>query len=110
MFQRELTLYSFNLAHLKLLAADLPEETLGDRPASGLKPARWVLGHLAISTDLALRCVGQPEHCPPAWHEAFGPGSALEHPDVAPTKAELVAAIEAGHGYVSAARRPIQRR
>lgn len=103
MFEREITLYAFNLAQLQRVAADLVEESLDEQLAPGLKPARWVLGHLAIATDLALRCLGQAEHCPRPWHEAYGPGSALGQPGPKPTKAELVAAIEAGHGYVSAA-------
>ncbi len=103
MFEREITLYAFNLAHLQRVAADLADDLLDEQPAPGLKPARWVLGHLAIATDLGLRCLGQAEHCPREWHEAFGPGSPLDAQGRQPSKAELVAGIEAGHGYVIAA-------
>ena len=103
MFEREITLYAFNLAHLQRVAADLAEDSLDEQPAPGLKPPRWVLGHLAIATDLGLRCLGVAEYCPREWHEAFGPGSPLGAPGPRPSKAELVAAIEAGHGYLTAA-------
>jgi hypothetical protein len=105
MFEREITLYAFNLAHLKALAADLPEEQLDLQPAPGLKPARWVLGHLAVATDLAARCLGLESACPAEWHTAFGPGSQPGAPGVRPTKEELLAALEAGHARVSEAAR-----
>ncbi len=97
MFERELTLYKFTLNHLKLLAADLDEESLSTPPFEGANPPVWILGHLALGTDYAAMLLGLNRACSKAWHKQFGPGTnpaALEGP--LPTKSELVAAIENG--------------
>ncbi len=103
MFERELTLYQFNLNYLKMLVADLAEDLSG-APFEGGNPPVWILGHLAICTDYAARMLGEKPVCPREWHKQFAPGTKpLDLVPPLPTKSELVAAIENGHRRVAAA-------
>jgi hypothetical protein len=103
-FQRELTLYKFNLNYLRLLAADLDEADMGASPFPGANPPVWILGHLAVATDYAGRLLGLETACPRAWHKQFAPGSQpADVKEPYPLKAELVAAIENGHRRVAEA-------
>jgi len=104
MFERELTLYEFQLNYIRLLLSDLDDSKLAERPFPGANPPVWILGHLAVCTDYAARMLGQKPVLPRAWHAQFAPGSnpaALEPPY--PTKAELFSAIETGHRRVAEA-------
>lgn len=104
MFERELTLYKFNLNYLRLLAADIDESQLGVAPFPGANPPIWILGHLAVATDSAGRLLGLDPACPSHWQKQFAPGSKpseLQAP--LPTKSELLAAIENGHRRVTEA-------
>jgi hypothetical protein len=103
MLERELTLYAFNLKYLRLLAADLDEADMTTAPYAGANPPVWILGHLAVCTDYAARILGGKRECPREWHVQFAPGTKpadLKPP--LPSKAELLAAIEAGHKRVVA--------
>jgi hypothetical protein len=101
-FERELTLYQFNLNYLRMLAGEIEECELAVAPFPGANPPVWILGHLAVATDYAGRLLGLEPACPPQWHSQFAPGSnpsALTSP--LPTKGDLMAAIEKGHRRVS---------
>jgi hypothetical protein len=103
-FERERTLYKFNLNYLCLLAADLEEADMGKSPFPGANPPVWILGHLAVATDYAGRLLGLETACPRAWHKQFAPGSKpADVQEPYPAKAELVAAIENGHRRVAEA-------
>ncbi|HTM55143.1 MAG TPA: DinB family protein [Pirellulales bacterium] len=104
MFERELTLYKFNLNYLRLLAADLDDANLGKPAFPGGNPPVWILGHLAVATDYAGKLLGLRPQCPREWHVQFAPGT--KSADVAapyPSKGDLLGAIEAGHRRVSEA-------
>ena len=104
MFERELTLYEFNLNYLRMLMADLAESDLGMAPFEGGNPPVWILGHLATATDYAARLLGLEATCPRRWQKQFAPGTKpadLKPP--LPTKSELLAAIEEVHRRVSQA-------
>lgn len=104
MFERERTLYKFNLNYLRLLATDLEDADLGISPFPGANPPVWILGHLAVATDYAGRMLGLETVCPRRWHVLFAPGSKpVDVPQPYPTKAELIAAIENGHQRVAEA-------
>ena len=105
MFDRELTLYAFNLWYGQHLVADIPDEQLAEQPAEGCNHPAWVLGHLAAIADLGLHLLGKPMVLSPEWHELFDPGS-IPSPErsLYPPKAELVATYEAAAGWVRAAR------
>jgi len=103
-FERELTLYKFNLNYLRLLAADLDDANLGKPAFPGGNPPVWILGHLAVATDYAGKLLGLRPQCPREWHVQFAPGT--KSADVAapyPSKGDLLGAIEAGHRRVSEA-------
>ncbi|MBX7166235.1 MAG: DinB family protein [Pirellulales bacterium] len=106
MFTHERTLYRFNLSMVQLIAADIPDDELRLVPFPGANPPAWILGHLAICTDFAARLLGLGRECPRAWHAMFGPGSKpAELGDNVPSKAELLAALVAGHARVTEAAR-----
>ena len=70
----------------------------------GANPPSWIIGHLAMASDFALMVMGQPTRLPKNWMVLFGPGSdPVKHLDKHPSRAELVAAYEAGHEAVLAA-------
>jgi hypothetical protein len=101
-FERELTLYKFNLNYLRMLTADFGESNLGVAPFAGANPPVWILGHLAVATDFAAKMLGLDAVCPKKWHVMFAPGSKpSELKPPLPTKTELLAAIESGHRRVS---------
>jgi hypothetical protein len=100
MFERELTLSTFSIAYCQRLTADIEEARLGEIPAEGLKPPVWILGHLAIVSDMCRPLLGDAETklCPDAWHKQFGPGSDSSRlPDPLPSKQDLVSAIDSGY-------------
>jgi hypothetical protein len=104
MLERELTLFKFNRNYLRMLAADFDEGQLDAPPIPGGNTPRWILGHLAVSTDYAGHILGLKRACPREWHKAFAPGTKpadLQPP--LPAKEELVAAIEAGYSRVAEA-------
>ena len=98
MFDRELTLYAFNLWYGQALVADLHDEQLAEQPAQGCNHPAWVLGHLAAIADLGLQLLGKPLALSAEWHELFDPGS-IPSPErsLYPSKTELVATYEAAH-------------
>lgn len=104
MLERERKLYAFVLKYCHLLTADLSDEQMTLQPMPGTNHAAWILGHLAIATDSAARLLGERPACPAEWRTLFGPGSVVVADRHAyPTKAELLAAIEAGQARVAAA-------
>jgi hypothetical protein len=101
MLERECTLYAFAVRYCRLLVHDVPDSEFADRPLPGVTHPAWVLGHLAIAADGAARLLGTSPGCPKGWRSLFGPGSVVKGDRQAyPSKAELLAAIVAGHSRV----------
>jgi uncharacterized damage-inducible protein DinB len=99
-----MTLYAFTLAVCERLMADIRQEEMERQPAKGVNTPAWILGHLAICTDFALKLLGQPTRLPASWHEEFGPGSSpLPEKHPYPSRDELLSALAAGHAAVVAA-------
>lgn len=98
MFHYEIGLNRFNRAYLDNLLKDLADDQLDVQPHPELHSARWILSHLAISSDYAFKMLDLPSLCPKAWHKAYGPtsqpGTAT---DVKLSRAELLAAIDVGY-------------
>ena len=46
--------------------------------ASGGNPPAWILAHLVVANDYALRMLGEPRIAPAEWHKRFGRGSLAE--------------------------------
>lgn len=104
MFDRERRLFTFNLGLIERLTADIGDGELSSQPVAGMNPPRWLLAHLVIGTDYCLQLLGKEREAPPEWHAAFGPGSkAVASDGPQPTKADLLAALRAGHDRVLAA-------
>jgi hypothetical protein len=98
MFEQESRLNAFQLGLLRMMTKELDDTKLAYQPTPGTNHPAWILGHLAVSTDYALRSLGEQPVFPEDWHKKFGMGSSLMMERSAyPTKAELVAAIESGY-------------
>jgi hypothetical protein len=104
MLEHECKVYAMMLGYCRLLTADLKDEQLCVQPLEGINHPAWIMSHLAIATDYAARLLGEPWACPKDWHEKFGPGSKVS-PERSnyPSKAELLAVLEAGHARVTKA-------
>ncbi len=101
MFERQLTVYAFLLNYARRLVADIDDARFADQSSPEVNHPAWLLGHLAISTDLAALLLKKRTACPKAWHKLFGPGTAaLPDRSLYPAKEELVRALEDGHSRV----------
>jgi uncharacterized damage-inducible protein DinB len=101
MYEHELTLFDFNLHMVKGLTRDLREDQLDHRIQHLGHSPRWILAHLAVATDYALKCCGVAPALPESWHNSYGfKSSDADAAAPRPTKAELLAAIDAGHARV----------
>lgn len=99
-----LTIYAFNLRVCESLMSDISQDEMLQQPSSGVNPPAWLLGHLALGTDYALKMMDQPMRLPNEWHEQFGPGSKPEAlGDKTPKQEELLIALKDGHAAVAAA-------
>lgn len=104
MLERERKLYSFNLGLLERMLEDVSDEELGHQPIPKMNPLRWILGHLAITTDSCLQLLEADGVCPADWRAAFAPGTVPNAPGApSPSKAELLSVLRAGHERVIAA-------
>lgn len=108
MFQRESRLYTFMHSYCHSLADGIPEDQMTTQPAANVNHPAWILGHLAVATDYALQCLGEPGVCPREWHTTFAPGSKpLADRAAYPSRAELLTVLDAGYARViEAARNP----
>lgn len=101
MFEQEQRLYRFMANYFHKLVEDLDEESLKQRDSENVNPPGWIIGHLAIVNDFALKLLGQETLCPEKWGELFGPGSdpalALEQ---LPTRQELIDYFDKTHARV----------
>jgi hypothetical protein len=100
MFARERNLYARVLGFAKKAMADVDESKMNHQPHPRMNTPAWVIGHLCVVADYAARMLGQPMTCPKDWHQSYGMGSDPAKPAVTPTKAELLACLEAQHARV----------
>jgi hypothetical protein len=106
MLERESLLFAWVLDYTRKLANGIDDAQMTVQPAPGMNTPVWILGHLAIASDFAGMFLGLPMACPKVWHKIFGPGSdPSKVPTPHPTKAELLAQIEANHARVTEALR-----
>src|SRR5271155_4271011 len=98
MFERQLRLYGFMHGLLQRLLADVDETRFAHPLCEGGNSPAWILAHLAVVNDFALRSLGEQERIAPAeWHKRFRPGaSPKEDSAPLPTKAEVLETLEAG--------------
>jgi hypothetical protein len=101
MLERERKLYAVVLTLCRRMLADIADEEMTFQPAPGMNHPAWIIGHLAVTTDSAVKIVGGTPVCAEEWRAKFGPGSTLVADRSAyPSKSELLAAFEAGHARV----------
>lgn len=104
MYANELKLFAFHHAFAHLLADPVPADRWAEQPAAGVNHPAWIIGHLAVSADFALKACGGQTVCPPEWRPLFSPGTTPK-PDLGayPTKAELLAAYDRVHADLTTA-------
>ena len=101
MFENECATNEFMIHYLELLVADLQDDDMDRIACDDFNPPRWILGHLAVYTDYALRVLGGRFCCSKDWHRSFTRGSeAGSVPEDRPGKAELVERICEGFAEV----------
>lgn len=105
MFENERAVAGFMLKYAEMLTADIPEPQMMHQPAPGVHTPRWILGHLAVSTDFGCRMLGDARDlCPQAWYNVFGRGSdGVGVTVLVPTQAELMEKLTAGVERLGAA-------
>jgi uncharacterized damage-inducible protein DinB len=104
MFERELRLNGLMNGYLARLVEDHDDAELRTPIATGGNPPAWILAHLAVANDYALRMLGEPRIAPAEWHKRFGPGlSPKDDPNPLPSKAELLEKLGKGRQTLSAA-------
>jgi hypothetical protein len=103
-FERELRINGLMNGMLSRLLQDVDDTQLVTPIASGGNPPAWILAHLAVANDYALRMMGEPRVCSSEWHKRFGPGkSPREDNGPLPTKAELLQKLDEGRQAVASA-------
>ena len=97
-------LYEFTLRFCESLMRDIAEDEIHIQPAPRVNTPAWLVGHLAICTDSALRLVGAPPRLPADWRDLFGPGTTPDGVgESCPSKDELMLALREGHAAVAEA-------
>ena len=97
MFEREMRLNGLMHAYLLRLLADFDDAQLAIPIAPGGNPPAWILAHLAVANDYALRMLGESRLAPAQWHKRFARGQAPNEADgPVPSKAELLETLEEG--------------
>ncbi len=104
MFERELRLNGLMNGYLSRLLQDLDDAQLSVPIASGGNPPAWILAHLIVANDYALRMLGEPRIAPAEWHKRFGRGvSPKDDQSPLPSKAELLQKLAEGRQHLVAA-------
>jgi len=86
-----ITLFRLSIAFTQKAFGDIPEEQMRAQPAPGINPPVWLLGHMCVGWDSALRLIGQRGICPADYRRNFGPGSSLDAmPAELPPKKEML--------------------
>jgi hypothetical protein len=97
MFERELRLNGLMHGYLSRLLQDLDDAQLDVPVASAGDPPAWILAHLVVANDYALRLLGAPRIASAEWHKRFGRGvSPKDDQSPLPSKTELVQKLEEG--------------
>jgi len=104
MFEREIRLNGLMNRLLTGMLADMDEAQLLAPISDVGNPPAWILGHLVVCNDYALRMLGGPRLAPAEWHKRFGRGmSPKDDPNPLPSKRELVEKLAEGREQVVAA-------
>lgn len=93
-----LAAFRFTLEYAEKLAAELSDDELALQPHPGMNHAAWVLGHVALGSDLVAALLGQSLVTDANWMTTFGPGS-TPTPDRSayPAKEQLLTTMRTTH-------------
>lgn len=98
MLQSVLRNYAFDLDHLKMLVADIPDDQMSDQPPGLVNHPAWSIGHLCAAAQFGVSLLGGEPSIPAGWAELFGRGSKpVSDPSKYPDKAALLAEFERCH-------------
>lgn len=98
-----LAIFRFNAHYASQLFKVAPEHWTAEA-FPGSQTPHWLLGHLTIGTDYALRVLGLTTGLPAEWHARFGPGSrAVDMDGLIVEHQALWDGYIAGHARVEAA-------
>ena len=90
--------FAFQLGFLKDLVADIPEERFAEMPVPDINTPAWLLGHLCWAADLAPQLLGKRPALDRTWTSRFGAKTRPKtEASFYPTKAELIATLDAAH-------------
>lgn len=104
MFEREVRLNGLMNAYLARLLEDVDETKLAVAVPGAANPPAWILAHLAVANDYALRFLGGSRLAPAEWHKRFGRGmSPNDDPRSLPSKTELLQTLAEGGRQIAAA-------
>jgi len=113
--------YNFNRGFLDILLKGIPAEKFTHQPVGITNHALWQVGHLASSSDTALKLLGGQPVVSDKWRELFGNSSKpVDDPSIYPSMDEaiktldgirpkLIAAFEAASDELLNSDPPIQR-
>lgn len=75
MFEQSIHVNQFLLSYADTLMKDLPDDRLTEQPLPGVNHPSWILGHLTLTGDFAVKLLGGETTLPRAWILQFGPKS-----------------------------------
>ena len=85
------------------LMDDLSDADFATRAGAGAHAPAWIVGHLCVIADLAVRLAGGTPSLPAEWRERFGLKSVDDQRPGGPTRAELVERFRERHDAAVAA-------
>jgi hypothetical protein len=102
MLETECRIYAVLLGYCERLAADIDDARFAEQPSPGVNPPAWLIGHLAVASDLGVGLFGESRALSEEWHTLFGPGSTPTSDRSAyPSKAELLTTLRTAHERLS---------
>lgn len=92
--------FRFTLDFAEKLAADIDDGDLCTLPHPGMNHPAWILGHVALGSDLVAKLLGKDMVTDAKWMAKFGPGSTVngDRSDY-PSKEELLSTMRQTHAY-----------
>jgi hypothetical protein len=101
MFEREIRLNGLMYGLMQKVVQEFDDTQLQRPLAEGGNSPAFILGHLAIVNDYALKNLGQQRIASAEWHKRFRPGaSPKDDSSPLPTKAELLETLEKGRRQI----------
>lgn len=82
--------FRFNQRFAAMLIEDIDDADMTQLPHPGMNHPAWILGHLALASDLAANLLGQELQTDNEWMQKYGPGSTpIADRSAYPSKTEL---------------------